>query len=221
MSFLEPYGPIESCVRRTYVNNATKEAVFKGSCYIIFKDVELCKKFIEAESIKYKDVELKRQFQVDHIKEKTEEIENRKSSRKQKEEAKAARAKAENKIDFPKGAILHFSGITAEQTLTREEIREKIIESCEMEPAFLDYNKGNTEGHVRMRNENDAYELHKKLTDGKLEIGEITLTMRVLKDEEEAEFLKKSADAVSEMRKRKGRKRKGNFNNDSNKKRKN
>lgn len=220
VTFFEDHGPVESCVRRTYQDAATKEHKFKGSCFIIFKDVELCKKFVDADSIKYKDVELIRKWQENYLKEKKEEFENRKGARKQKQEAKAAKAKEENKIDIPKGTILHFTGIAEEQTVTREEIKEKIIERCEMEPAFLDYKKGDTEGYVRMRNENDAIELHKKLTDGKLEIGEISLTLRVLQDEEEDEYLKKTADAVAEMRKRKGRKRKGNFNNDNNRKNK-
>ncbi|GJQ80877.1 La [Trypoxylus dichotomus] len=219
VSFLEPHGPIESCVRRTYTDMATKEHKFKGSCFIIFKDAELCKKFIEAESIKYKDVELIRKWQEVYQKEKKEEVETRRGSKRQKPEGKA---KEENKIEIPKGTILHFSGIAEGKTLTREEIKEKIIEQCEMEPAFLDYKKGDAEGYVRMKNENNAVELHKKLTDGKLEIGEISLTLRVLKDEEEEEYLKKTADAVAEMRKRKGRKRKGgNFNSDNSKKKRN
>ncbi|KAK9694622.1 La domain [Popillia japonica] len=221
VSFLEEYGPIESCGKRSYLDVATKENKFKGSCFIIFETVELCKKFIEAESIKYKNVELIRKWQEDYYKEKKEEVETRRNSKKQKQEAKIAKAKEENKIDIPKGTILHFTGIADDQTLTREEIKEKISEQCEMEPAFIDYKKGDTEGYIRLKNENDAVELHKKLTDGKLEIGEINLTLRVLQDEEEDEYLKKTADAVAEMRKRKGRKRKGNFNNDHNKRKRN
>lgn len=214
--FVQPYGPVESVQMRSYVHEPTKEHKFKGSCFIIFKDAETCKKFVEAEDIKYKEKDLIRKMQLDYFADKKEEFANRRSKKeKKKEEADAKQKKEANKFEIQKGVALHFKGIKEGQSLTREDIKDKIKELTEMETAFLDFNKGDLEGHIRMRNENDGHALHKKL-DGKLEIGEVTLEMRVLEGEEEDEYLKKAVEKVMENRKKQkqGRKRKGYFGND-------
>ncbi|KAJ8983782.1 hypothetical protein NQ317_000342 [Molorchus minor] len=181
LNFLEPYGPIEACIRRS-----TKDHKFKGSCFIIFKDVETCKKFVELES----------------------KLRNEKNAKKEKKE----KGKAEEKpIEFPKGASIHFSGLEEGQTLTREELKEKIKEVGGIDVAYIDFNKGDLEGVMRFPEENNA------MTNSKSK--PFKLKCRLLKDEEEEEYLKKTSDAIIEMRKkqkqssRSNRKRKGNFGN--------
>lgn len=216
INFLEPYGPIDSCIRRT-----TKDGNFKGSCFVIFKNIETCKKFVELESLKYKDVELIKKWQNDYVQQKKNEIEERKKTKKAKKEANAAaNAKPAKTIDIPKGAVLYFNGIEENQSLTREEIKEKIMEIANLDVAYIDFSKGDLEGYARFTTENSAVKFNEKLTDGELVIGEVKLKVKVLENEEEAEYLKKTTEAIVKMRQKQkfagknNRKRKGNFNND-------
>ncbi|CAH1961607.1 unnamed protein product [Acanthoscelides obtectus] len=211
INFLVPHGPIDACNRR-----ATKDHKFKGSCFIIFKDVETCKKFVEAESIKYKDTELIRKMQGDYFAEKKKEIEDKKKAKKEK---KQAEEKPQKPLEFPKGAIIHFAGLQEGDSLTREELKDKVKEVADMETAFIDFKKGDLEGHIRFPEENNAVEFVKKLKDSELEIEKFKLKVRVLEGDEEVEYLKKTSDTVIELRKkqkqnsRQNRKRKGNFAN--------
>lgn len=214
VTFLEPYGPIESCTRRTNLDKITKKHVFKGSCFIIFKDAETCKKFVEAESIKYKDTELIRKFKNDYFEDKKKEIqEKRNKNKKQKNEAPAGNKVA--KSSFPKGAVLHFTGLNKDQTISREEIKEQLKKIDDSEVAFIDFNKGDTEGYIRFVAENAASEVFKKLNDGVLEVGDTKINFKVLEGDDEENFLKKTADAVNKRRENsnRGKKRKGNFSN--------
>lgn len=207
--FLESHGPIDSCTRRS-----TKDHKFKGSCFIIFKDKETCKKFIETESIKYKDTELLRKWQSDYFAERKKEYEERIKSKKDKKQAKIdEKAK---KLEYPKGAIIHFTGIPEGTSLTREEIKEKVGGVDEsFTVAYIDFNKGDLEGHLRLSAENAAVELLKKIDGEELEVGDVKLKLRSLEGEEEEEYLKKTAEAVALMREkaksgsRNNRKRRG------------
>lgn len=206
IKFMETFGLIESVIRRTMDHK------FKGSCFIVFKDIESAKKFVELESVKYKDVELIRKMQADYHADKKKEIDERK---KLKEEKKQAIVKeSAEKIDFPSGAVLHFQGIPEGQDITREEIKEKLKEASKMEVVYIDYNKGDTEGYARFSKENNAVDFFKTLTDGEFEWGEHKFKTKILEGEEEKEYLKKTSEAMVKMRhkqKHSNRKRKGNF----------
>ncbi|XP_044750739.1 la protein homolog [Coccinella septempunctata] len=225
LNFLESHGPIESCIKRSYKKD--DEYIFKGSCFIIFKDVETCKKFVEAEEIKYKDVNLIRKWQEDYYKEKRAEIEETKKSNKEKKLAKQQEQedeKSKKTIEFPKGATLFFSGIQEGTTITREQIKDKLREIADIGNPFIDFNRGDVQGYVRLPKENDAVELIKKLEDNELEVGEAKLKLKVLEGEEEEEHMKKSAEAITQIRKshkfnKFGKKRKGgNFGSNNRKK---
>lgn len=210
LNFLESYGPIESCIRRS-----TKDHKFKGSCFIIFKDIEKCKSFIEQEDVKYKDTELIRKWQNDYFEEKKKETEDRKKAKKEKKGN--VEEKPERQLEYPKGAVIHFKGLEEGQTLTREDLKEKVKEVGGVDLAFVDFNKGDLEGYVRFPEENNAIEFMKKLTDGELEVETFKLKLRMLEGDEEEGYLKKTSDTVIELRKKQkqasknNRKRKGNF----------
>lgn len=214
VTFLDAYGPIESVTRRTNVDKITKKHVFKGSCFIIFKDAETCKKFVEAESIKFKDTELLRKLKNDYFEDKKKEVQDRRKKGKKQNDEPPPSNKLK-KSSFPKGAVLHFSGLTENQSISREEIKEQLKKIDDAEIAFIDFNKGDTEGYIRFAGENTASEVFKKLNDGVLEVGETKITFKVLEGKEEEEFLNKTADALNKRRANfgKGKKRKGNFNN--------
>lgn len=212
IAFLEPYGPIESCNRRS-----TKDHKFKGSCFIIFKDLDTCKKFVELESVKYGETELIRKFQKVYFDDKTKEIEEKKQAKKEKKAAAAAaNEKPEKQIEFPKGAVIYFSGLEEGQNLTREELKDKVKEVGDLETQFIDFKKGDIKGYLRFPEENNAVEFFKKIDDGVLEVSGFKLKLRVVEGEEEEEYLKKSSDEIHEMRKKqklngKNKKRKGNY----------
>ncbi|KAF7269943.1 hypothetical protein GWI33_017034 [Rhynchophorus ferrugineus] len=191
IKFLEPYGPVESVIRRT-----TKDHKFKGSCFIVFKTLEAAKKF------------------NDYYNDKKKVIEERKKQ--QKDRKQASVEEDAGKLEFPLGATVHFTGISEGQELTREEIKEKIKDTNDsIEVTYIDFNKGDLEGHIRFSKENNAIDFVKSLTDSEIEIGDIKLKFKILEGDEEKEYLKKTSEEIVKMRqkyKSKGKKRKGNFN---------
>ncbi|KAF5298440.1 hypothetical protein FQR65_LT01219 [Abscondita terminalis] len=108
--------------------------------------------------------------------------------------------KEQPKLEFAKGIILHFTGISEDIILTREEIKNKITEINTNEPSFIDYRKGDKEGYVRMSKENEAEEFCKKLTEGVMEVGDAKLQMRFLEGDEETEYLKKTTEIMQKKR---------------------
>ncbi|XP_072401294.1 la protein homolog [Diabrotica undecimpunctata] len=207
ISFLEPHGPVESCSRRS-----TKDHKFKGSCFIIFKDVETCKKFVEQESVKYGETELIRKFQKVYFDDKKKEIQDRKDQK----AAHRASEKSGTPLQFPKGAVIHFSGIEEGVTVSREELKEKVKEVGKIEVKFVDFDQGDLEGYLRFAQENEAVEFFKTVDNATLEIGKSNIKLRVLEGDEEDEYLKKTSDSILKIRKNKkqnsnNRKRKGNF----------
>lgn len=213
ITFLESHGPIETCIRRTYKKDDKHH--FKGSCFIVFKNFEDCKKFVETESIKYKDLDLIRKFQEDYYTQKKAEIEEHKKAKSEKKLAKQKQNEEKEKpIEIPKGSLLYFSCAEDGQNIniTREEIKEK-CKDIGGEISYIDFNKGETKGVIRFGEENSAVEFFKKITAGELEVGDIKLKVRVLEGEEEEEHMKKTSEAILKMRRNmKGRKRKGGFN---------
>lgn len=85
-----------------------------------------CKKFVEAEGIKYKETELIRKFKERYIEGKREEVRELRNARKKDKEAAKVAAVESTKLALPKGATLAFSGVDEGQVLTREEIRDKV-----------------------------------------------------------------------------------------------
>ncbi|KAK5646666.1 hypothetical protein RI129_005130 [Pyrocoelia pectoralis] len=190
----ENHAPFDSCSKRAYVDRATNERKFKNSCFIVFQNVEDCKKFVEAESVKYQDVELIRKFQAAYLDEKKQQFVNRKNVKKGK------RAEEEKKILFPKGALFYFSLEPEDAVLTREEIKLKIAEINENAPVYIEYNKGEKEGHVRMEKENEAVEFCTKITENIMEVGDAKLKIKLLEGEDEDNYIKKAIEGMQKKR---------------------
>ncbi|CAH0557864.1 unnamed protein product [Brassicogethes aeneus] len=207
--FMEPYGEIDCVIRRTL-----KDHKFKGSCFIVFKNFDDCKKFVELESVKYKETELIRKFQNKYHEDKKKEIEERKKAQKEKKEANEKQQ--EKQIELPKAAVIHFTGIPEGTSVTREELKEMAKEYLEAQ--FIDFNKGDLEGHIRFPAEGDAKEFLKKVEDVEVKIGEVILKFRLIEGDEEVEYLKKTVENINKMRQNKKfgkgnfRKRRGGFN---------
>lgn len=66
---------------------------------------------------------------------------------------------------MPKGSIIYFSGVS--KTCTREDIKES-LDKFDADIAYIDFQRGNTEGWVRLQGENAAKPLLEKMDDGKV-----------------------------------------------------
>lgn len=203
--------PNEAVHMRHYFDKATKDYHFKGSIFVIFKDVETCKKFIEAEEIKYEETPLVRKWQADYLEEKREERNSKRKNKKGKTDD--AKSNEPPKHKFPKGAICFMEGFTKDTT-PRETIKSTVKNLVGKEPAFVTFEMGQKDGYIRFADENGAVDFASKLTDNKVDIDGNDITIRVLEGEEEEKFLTNLAQTMDRMRQsnkknQRGRKRKG------------
>uniref|UniRef100_A0A1I8PMY0 La protein homolog n=1 Tax=Stomoxys calcitrans TaxID=35570 RepID=A0A1I8PMY0_STOCA len=206
---LEYFAGFEKVVHinmRKYLDKPTKTYKFKGSVFATFEKKEQTENFIEKANPKYKDTPLIVKWQEKYIEEKREEQKakaNKKKEKKEKEE--------ENTITLAKGSVLFFEGAT--EAVTRELIKEAVGKvSSDWDIAYVDFSRGNKDGHVRFHEEGSAEKYLEKLEDKKLKINDdVSLDLRTLSEEEEKEFL---AKAVENMKNRRSHfnQKKGAFN---------
>ncbi|XP_013115271.2 la protein homolog [Stomoxys calcitrans] len=206
---LEYFAGFEKVVHinmRKYLDKPTKTYKFKGSVFATFEKKEQTENFIEKANPKYKDTPLIVKWQEKYIEEKREEQKakaNKKKEKKEKEE--------ENTITLAKGSVLFFEGAT--EAVTRELIKEAVGKvSSDWDIAYVDFSRGNKDGHVRFHEEGSAEKYLEKLEDKKLKINDdVSLDLRTLSEEEEKEFL---AKAVENMKNRRSHfnQKKGGFN---------
>ena len=116
----------------------------------------------------------------------------------------------EEKNKLPKGATMFMEGF--KDDTTREDIKEALKLQFDVELkafAFMEFEKGQTSGHVRFVEENAAVELAVKMKEKlaeseKLNINEANISFRVLGGQEETDHLD-HALTVMKMRKNKFR----------------
>lgn len=80
---------------------------------------------------------------------------------------------------------------------------------AEAEIAFIDYNKGDPTGHVRLTTENSAKPLFDKFQDGKLKVEDAEATAKVLEGDEETLFLRKVMQDIKNRKQNNNRFKKG------------
>lgn len=190
---------------------------FNGSVYAEFATPEEAKAFIALESLKYKDEELIKMMKDDYFKKK--EIEKKKKEEEKGGKQKGGSAKKEEKdekeedkdggdeetLKYEIGCVLHFKNV-GEQT-SREDLKSLFGEHEEI--AWVDFNRGATEGFVRFSKEGAAQRVLDALkakNDGKVVIREVETTLRVLEGEEEKEHWKKAKKEREKMRQMKAKK---------------
>lgn len=149
---------VENVQMRKYMEKATKTYKFKGSVFVTFKSTDDLKAFLAKEKVTYKETDLIVKSQEQYLEEKKEE-------RSAKDAKKKNNKEPENTIKLPTGAVVQFEGTTDE--ISREDIRQKLDE-LEADVAFIDYNKGDKSGHVRLNEEGTAKSLIEKFTDSKV-----------------------------------------------------
>ncbi|KAH8412648.1 hypothetical protein KR009_003988 [Drosophila setifemur] len=195
LDFCSSYDKVVNLTMRKHYDKPTKSYKFKGSIFLTFETKDQAKAFLDQDKITYKERELLRKWQVDYLKEKQEEYALKNEKRKNKKEA----AKVEPPIELPKNAIVVFEG--APETVTREEIREAFEKVKDFEIAYIEFNKGDTKGSVRLTEADAAEKYIAKVEEGKLKFNdEVTLTLRKATEEEEKEFLDKAVEFMKKRR---------------------
>jgi lupus La protein len=181
--FNSNFKKVEGIIMRRYFCPKTKIRFFKGSVFVTFSDIESAEEFMKKDEVIYGNKTLLRYTQSKYIEMKKKEYKKLKDKKRAKKEAarKAAEGtdhfvlakntatKETTKFAFPKNTVLHFVG--AKGDLKREDIKARI---AEIEPAvniaYIEFQKGDNEGDLRLSKENDAENLFSQLGDGKVRI---------------------------------------------------
>lgn len=183
---------------------------FKGSILIIFKTVELANKFLKEGNHTYAGVKLEVMLQPDYRKKKTEEYQQRQAAKKGKSEAgggdNADGGVDEDISDYPKGALIKILDIP--EGFSRETVKEKFFSLAKEEDfpiAFVDFQRGDTEGVLRLEKEGAAEEAVKLFPDAKLPMGDDKLCPLVLfNEEDEKTYLIKVKEERAKLKRRFG-----------------
>ncbi|RZF38489.1 hypothetical protein LSTR_LSTR006084 [Laodelphax striatellus] len=199
--FLAQYGKVDNIVMRRYQDKATKQWIFKGSVFAVFPKVEEGQKVLDLGTLKFKDQELIMKWQSQYIQDQRNERITKKMEEKCKKRMKRDDGENEdNKTDreeLAKGSVLHISDCPGE--LTREDIKSK-LEEFGFAIAFIDYAKGNPEGHIRLQESGTAKQVIEKLEDSKMEFHGASVAFRALEGDEEVEFLNKVKSEMARKR---------------------
>ncbi|XP_011863920.1 PREDICTED: la protein homolog, partial [Vollenhovia emeryi] len=201
IAFFEQYKPYETIVMRKY-QDKDKVFKFKGSVFVQFETLESAKAFMSVESIKYEETELIRKWAAIYNADKAQEKDERRRKRADKmkkstteekesegDETEQISTGTENKL--PKGSVIYFSNVS--KTCTREDIKE-CLDKFDADIAYIDFQRGNTEGWIRLQGENAAKPLLEKTNEGKVVIKDIEVTCKLLEGEEENKYLAKAME---------------------------
>lgn len=188
IKFFDQFANVSNVIMRRYQDKPTKEYKFKGSVFVSFATKDDCAAFLALESVEFEGKPLERKWESEYYEAKKAE---------RGSDKKKAKKEEENKINLPKGAVIHLDGLSAETT--RETIKAALQE-LGGEVAFIDYTKGDKAGHVRLTTENSAAPVFAKFTDSKLAVDGVEAVGRVLEGDEETEFLAKVVENMKTRR---------------------
>ncbi|CAH3158448.1 unnamed protein product [Porites evermanni] len=192
--------------------------LFKGSVFVEFSTVDEAKAFVATEALKYNEQELIKMMKCDYFKKKEEEFKQKKEKQKEEEGEKQKETKEEKKdedeneeesLKYDSGCVLHFKNV-GEQT-SREDLKSLFGEHEDI--AWVDFTRGESEGHVRFSKEGGAQRVIDALKakgDGKIVIREAEATLRVLEGDEEKSYWKKAQEDREKGKQKKGKKFRGN-----------
>jgi len=200
--FHDNFEGVEQVVMRKWFDSKTKLYLFKGSVFVIFKTQELAENFVNKPDLKFGEKELLRYTQVKYFEAKKKErveFDKKKKAKKAGQEAEAPKKEA---FSLPKGTIAKFSFVkTPENEISREDIRTSIGGLVtDVEIAFITFQKGEKEGHIRFSKENDAGKFMEKLEGGMLSINGAELEFKQVEGEEEATLLVKAVEGMQSRR---------------------
>eukprot|EP00795_Rhopilema_esculentum_P013247 gene13247-4074_t len=148
---------------------------FKGSVFVEFATTEMAKKFLDMEDLKIGDTVLLKMTRDDYYKKKDEE---KKSEKKNKSNTDGQKEE-EVEDPFVKGCVIYFNG--AGEGTSREDLKALFGEHHEI--SWVDFNRNDTEGHVRFKEEGaaqKAIDAVKTANDDKVMIKGVEATVRIL-----------------------------------------
>jgi len=210
LDFFETYGPTDDIVMRYFQDKAEKSWKFKGSVFVKYPTKEAAAAFLALEEVKHGDTPLIKMWQEEYVEEKRKErLEQRMQKRKRPLEENQQDKKPENEErGLPLDATLHMT--KCPDTLVRETVKEK-IEDMGFVVAFIDFNKGDSEGWIRLHETGTAAKVMEKCEGGVLKLkDDVEVELRRLEGEEEATFLENAKKSINARRfDNKGRQQKG------------
>lgn len=171
---------------------------FKGSIFVELANIDEAEKLLSNKDLKCNDVTLKVLRREDYFKEKQEERTKAKAERLNKKVKTNDGEMGDNEtekvpiIEWKPGMVFHFENA---EGLTREPIKDFF---GKFEPiAWVDFNKGETQGFLRFKEQGGAQRAldsaKKAHEEGKIVIEEKELEIRVIEGEEEENFWKMAA----------------------------
>lgn len=83
----------------------------------------------------------------------------------QKESDEEMESTPATEIKLPRGSVIHFSGVC--KTCVREDIKER-LEQLNAEIAYIDFQRGDEKGWIRLQGENAAKPVVDKMEEGKV-----------------------------------------------------
>ncbi|XP_065052382.1 lupus La protein-like [Rhopilema esculentum] len=173
---------------------------FKGSVFVEFATTEMAKKFLDMEDLKIGDTVLLKMTRDDYYKKKDEE---KKSEKKNKSNTDGQKEE-EVEDPFVKGCVIYFNG--AGEGTSREDLKALFGEHHEI--SWVDFNRNDTEGHVRFKEEGaaqKAIDAVKTANDDKVMIKGVEATVRILEGDEEKAFWEKSQKEREMLRQKRGK----------------
>ena len=225
LKFFNQYENVVHVNRRTWVDHKDGSRNFKGSVFVTFKDKESAEKFMALESVKSpQDEELIKKWQSEYFEEKAKEMEEKRAKKNADRRSKGGAGEDKNdnaedkdkeeEITLPKGAVVFMKGF--KNDTMREDIKGVLKAEFDVTNdtiAFVDFEKGQTEGYIRMMEADAGVNLVKKMKekltdDTKLKVKEAEIEFHALEGEEETKYLEKAqADIKLRKERNKGHKR--------------
>ncbi|XP_065346108.1 la protein homolog isoform X2 [Cloeon dipterum] len=203
LEYFAQFGECETVLMRQYKDKTSKvkKMKFKGSLFVVFKTEELAKKFMELESVKFKETELIRQWQTAFLEEKSKERQEKMSStNKPRRDNDGKDINESGDVELPKNSVLSVKEIPGD--VTREDLKSAITNASEdVKVAFINFSKGDTEATIRLVGEGSASKLIEALGEGsKVKVNDVELTVTALSEEEEKPILELASKFLNSKR---------------------
>lgn len=164
IEYFNDFDKVVNVAMRKYYCQKEKKYLSKGSVFVAFATREQCEEFVKKPRVQFEDKDLIRLLQTDYF-----ELKKQERQKKDKNKKKSSKVEApELDVVLPRGSVVHFAGVK-DELLAREDIKSKISEiESSLEIAFVNFNKGESEGFIRFTKENDAKKIVDKLADSKV-----------------------------------------------------
>lgn len=171
------------------------ERKFKGSIFVETNTQEEADRLLNSEELKCEENVIKVVTRDDHFKEKdAEKKKNGDNGDKESED--------DPKFNRKSGCVIHFKG--AGENTSREDLKE--IFGVHAPIAWVDFNRGETQGFVRFSEDGAAQKvidaIKEKNEDGKLAINGVETELKVIEGEEEDKYWKMVAEDMKKQRQR-------------------